>query len=327
MSKPLKLDLGCGRKLYGKGWIGIDKSEHSVAEYKLDFTKVSLPFKDCTVDEIRSAHTFEHITGIDLIFLMNECWRVMKWEKKMWIYVPEIWCDLAWQDPTHKNYFVESSFKFFCGEYLIKHKLDYGIKCTFFEFQEPRREFPTGTSSTQKQYCTMLKFCLLKSGRHHNECKKRFPFNIKDVGKAVKAEAQTQLPVKSSNPTVSTKPMHDPEWFLNTRWKTEHNMNFSDIAKRIAKHAINKHMKRIVSIKVDASLRYGENSAAGGAAGLLSDLRRKFTRIEGFFKHDRQSTTENIIDTLFDNAVYSILAVMAIEEGKIEEIMEERKDD
>jgi len=295
---------------------------------------VSLPFDDCTVDEIRSEHTFEHITGDDLIFLMNECWRVMKWEKKMWIYVPEIWCDLAWQDPTHKNYFVESSFKFFCGEYLIKHKLDYGIKCIFYEFQGPKREFPTGKSATQKAYCTMLKFCLLKSRKHYNKHKNKFPFNIKDAGKAIKAEAKTQLPVHLVVPEQPTRSrasrclsMHDPEWFLNTRWKTEHNMDFSDITKRIAKHAINKHMKRVVSIKVDASLRYGENSAAGGAAGLMSDLRRKFTRIEGFFKHDRQSTTENIIDTLFDNAVYSILAVMAIEEGKIEEIMEERKDD
>jgi len=344
MSKPLRLDLGCGRNKKGPEWIGIDISSKVGADIQLDFGKQRLPFPDESVDQIRAYHSLEHITKSELIFLMNECWRVLKWSDlslsdfdhtgKMWILVPSAWTNSGQQDPTHKNFFVKSSLKFFCGDYLIKHKLDYGINSAFFEYKDVAVEYPCGRAIDQKQYCTTYKFSLLKSKEHHNKCKNRFPFNIKDTGKAIKAEAQTQLPVHLVVPAQPTRSrasrclsMHDPEWFLNTRWKTEHNMDFSDTTKRIAKHAINKHMGRIIAIKVDASLRYGENSAPGGAQGLLSDLRRKFTRIEGFFKHNRQSTTENIIDTLFDNAVYSILAVMAIEEGKIEEIAKEKKDD
>ena len=320
MSEALKIDLGCGRKLYGKGWTGIDKSKYSAAKYKIDFTKTSLPFPDETVDEIRSEHTFEHINGVDLIFLMNECWRVMKWGTRLWIYVPEVWCDLAWQDPTHKNYFVESSFKFFCGDYLIKHKLDYGIKCIFYEFQEPKREYPSGSSEKEKQYCTMLKFCLLKNKKHYNDRKNKFPFNIKNEGKAVPPEAQTQLDLKPKRPVNTEKSRHDPEWFLNTRWKTEHNVAFSDTVKRVAKRAINKHITKIMRIKIDASKRYGSDPAPLGTKGLFADLNRKFRRTERFFWDRVQDTgNENILDTLYDGAVYYILMAMAFEQELLEE--------
>lgn len=124
----MKLDIGGGQNPK-KGFLSVDQRDVPETAYLVDLEWEKLPIKDSSVDEIYSHHTFEHIKNI--IPLMNECYRVLKKGGEMIIIVPHKDCSLAWQDPTHQRYFVEGSMKFFCGDYLKKYKLDYGITANF----------------------------------------------------------------------------------------------------------------------------------------------------------------------------------------------------
>lgn len=122
----MKIDIGGGRN-NKRGFKNLDIVPE--ADFYCNLEKDKFPFKDESVEEYYTQHTFEHIDNIINVF--NEVWRTLKWNKKITIKVLYKDCVLAWQDPTHKRYWTEESFKYFCGEYLKKYKLDYGIKCCF----------------------------------------------------------------------------------------------------------------------------------------------------------------------------------------------------
>jgi len=126
IEKNIKIELGGGRNPK-PGYKNVDIIPEADFQCNLEFD--NLPFENETINEIYTHHTFEHIENI--IKVMNECWRVLKFGGKMIVVVPHLNCTLAWQDPTHKRYWNEESMKFFCGKYLKKYKLDYGIKCCF----------------------------------------------------------------------------------------------------------------------------------------------------------------------------------------------------
>ena len=74
-TKPLKLELGCG-SFQREGWIGIDIA--GKPDLYLDLRR-GLPFPDNSVDEIHSAHVFEHLEyPSELKFILSECYRVLK---------------------------------------------------------------------------------------------------------------------------------------------------------------------------------------------------------------------------------------------------------
>jgi len=306
--EPIALDLGCGRNKYQPWYKGIDISKAVNPDICMDFTVTPLPFPDMSVDTIYTSHTLEHITGRQLIFLMNECWRVLKWTDdksdyedtgKMWIHVPHKDCILAWQDPTHRNYFVEDSFKFFCGEYLTKHKLDYGIEAIFWQ-NNPRKYFPQSCKDDRgEKYCKMIEFLLLKDYDHYIKYVGKFPLNKKEQ----KDEKSEKL----------LKDIND-KWFDTTNYKTDHNNHFNNELKNIAKHAINKHLKEILEIKIDATNRYGIQFAPRGKEGLMHDIYRKLVRTYNHYEAGESLTSENIKDTLRDGAVYFVLALLYEEE-------------
>jgi len=293
MKKVIRLDLGCGRNKYRKSFIGIDISPDVGADIVLDLEKDRLPFDDESVEDIHTSHTLEHISGEGQIHLMNECWRVLKWaddsfgsgQGKMWIEVPHKNCDLAWQDPTHKWFFVDSSFKFYCGDYLIKHQLDYGIKCIFEQIQN-RHVVPEGKDA---QYCTMLHVGLKKNFSYFKERVTSFPFSKLD-------------PIKVSIPSVDS-----------------HIEEFHQKLMAVAEKAIHKYADKIMKIKIDATKRYGASPAPLGIKGLFADLNRKHERLRQWMWEGQKETSEKIMDTLADNAVYSILAMMEYDRRKEEE--------
>ena len=119
----LKIDLGCGLNK-AEGYLGVDIKEAKGVDIVRDIEKHGLPFCDNSAIEIRAVSTLEHFT--DLIFVMNECWRVLKPEGVLWGTVPRAGSDAANRDPTHKRYFVVNSFKYFKKDYTPKFL--YGIK-------------------------------------------------------------------------------------------------------------------------------------------------------------------------------------------------------
>lgn len=154
------IELGCGKNKK-EGYVGIDISPNSDADHIVDLETDGLPFPNESVLQVYTSHTLEHISN--LIHVMNECWRVLKWGGVMTIKVPHKDCPLAWQDPTHKRFFVPAFTKFFCGEYMAKYKHDYGIRCCFKEILNVV-SYPDG----RPEYFQEIEVQLLKDKEHYD---------------------------------------------------------------------------------------------------------------------------------------------------------------
>lgn len=123
-----KLNLGCGND-YLEGWLNIDISVKSKADLVYDLSK-GIPLADNSVIQIKAQHFLEHIQ--DIIYMMNEIWRVCINGAKVYIEVPHQSSLMAFADPTHKRIFNEESFKYFYsgGDHYWIHDI-YGIICDF----------------------------------------------------------------------------------------------------------------------------------------------------------------------------------------------------
>lgn len=123
--EPLRLDIGCGKTKLD-GWVGIDRlpfgqkwqSDLSKAPWQIQseecppFDDVmsldSMPatycftLPDSSVDEVRSSHFVEHLTGTERVAFFNELWRVMKDGATALIVTPNWSHSCAYGDPTHQ---------------------------------------------------------------------------------------------------------------------------------------------------------------------------------------------------------------------------------
>lgn len=130
--KSLKLDLGCGQNVK-EGYTGVDIAKVKGVGVVHDLTVTPWPFEDNSVDDIHSAHFFEHLTGVQRISFMEECWRILKPKTQMVIIVPH-WSSMrSVQDPFHAWPPVcETSFLYFNKGWRDTNKLDhYPITCDF----------------------------------------------------------------------------------------------------------------------------------------------------------------------------------------------------
>lgn len=96
---PLRLDIGCG-KTKMDGWEGIDSLDFG--QKHVHDVRKGLPFGDNSVDEVRSSHFVEHLTGAERIQFFNELWRVMKDGATAMIVTPDWSHACAYGDPTHQ---------------------------------------------------------------------------------------------------------------------------------------------------------------------------------------------------------------------------------
>lgn len=105
------LNLGCGSK-HKPGYINVDYT--APADVIFDISR-GLPFSDDTMDRIEADNLMEHFDNYEFMFVMNECWRVLKKDGTFWMKVPDAlnWMDGAFGDPTHKRFFVPRSFLYF----------------------------------------------------------------------------------------------------------------------------------------------------------------------------------------------------------------------
>lgn len=89
----IKLDLGSS-DLKRKGFLSVDMTKG--ADLICDLTK-GIPYADSSVDMIKSDHFFEHLDIDQLIYVLSECYRVLKRGHKLDFTVPHI-------DPYMKAY-------------------------------------------------------------------------------------------------------------------------------------------------------------------------------------------------------------------------------
>jgi hypothetical protein len=149
----LKLDLGCGQHPRD-GYEGVDLYGDK-AKHKVDLFKFPWPFADASVEEINCSHFMEHIPareveprdlvegypmyaavnliGQDMLFaFMDECYRILKQDSWMHVVVPSGRSNRAFQDPTHRRFFVQETFLYFARDWRKMNALDhYRVVCNF----------------------------------------------------------------------------------------------------------------------------------------------------------------------------------------------------
>jgi predicted SAM-dependent methyltransferase len=139
-----KLDLACGQRPR-EGFEGVDIWEG--AQHVVDLMTYPWPFADSSIAELRSSHFAEHIPmvhvdergqpvahgGQDALFrFMDEAWRVLVPGGLFTVIVPAGRSNRAFQDPTHRRFFVEETFAYFSAAWRKSQLLDhYNVKCDF----------------------------------------------------------------------------------------------------------------------------------------------------------------------------------------------------
>ncbi|GAG67153.1 unnamed protein product [marine sediment metagenome] len=132
----MKLNIGSGKQRF-PGFLNVDKSPVVNPDFLCNVDR-GIDFDDDSVDEIKAKMILEHVD--DIIFVMNELWRIMKHNSLLHIIVPHECSSMAWADPTHKRIFNEESFGYFCSKWHggldgksnhYERHYEYGIKCDF----------------------------------------------------------------------------------------------------------------------------------------------------------------------------------------------------
>jgi len=124
-----QLDICCGFKKQ-HNYIGVDIDINSQADIIADLNKI-WPFKDNTFNKIRAYDAIEHL--INPIHIMNEIWRISKYNAEIDIFVPSTDGRGAFQDPTHVSYWNLNSFWYYVinNPILFKIGRSYGFKGCF----------------------------------------------------------------------------------------------------------------------------------------------------------------------------------------------------
>ncbi len=126
ISKPLRIDLGCG-SWKPEGFIGVDSYPGSEVDIIADLNE-NFPFPDNSIDEVRAHDVIEHLP--DRIHTMNEIWRICKPNATIDIRVPSTDGRGAFQDPTHVSFWNINSFKYYSIEFP-----EYITLCRSYGFQ------------------------------------------------------------------------------------------------------------------------------------------------------------------------------------------------
>jgi SAM-dependent methyltransferase len=135
MKQGYHLDLGCGKKprnpyLYNH-LSGVDIYRHPNLDVSVDFKLANLsmqpiPFEDQYFDAVSAFDVIEHIprvlpdgntgTRFPFVDLMNEIWRVLKFNGMFYAITPAYPRLEAFQDPTHVNIITKNTHEYFCGK-------------------------------------------------------------------------------------------------------------------------------------------------------------------------------------------------------------------
>ena len=124
----------------GLSW-GVDlyeDREKRVIKCQLGFEK--LPFEDNSVDYLTAYDLLEHIPrhgnlphhgNTPFIYLMNECWRILKVDG-LFLSMTPIYPYLgAFEDPTHNNIMTSDTFRLYFSSEKIDIAHHYGITSNF----------------------------------------------------------------------------------------------------------------------------------------------------------------------------------------------------
>jgi SAM-dependent methyltransferase len=144
-SDLVAVDLGCGsapsNRFNANQVFGLDlveNKENNVIKCRLGFEQ--LPFKDNSIDYLTAYDLLEHIpryaeleehNNTPFIFLMNECFRVLK-KDGIFLSMTPIYPYLgAFKDPTHNNIMTSETLSLYFSNNKCNIAKHYGITCDF----------------------------------------------------------------------------------------------------------------------------------------------------------------------------------------------------
>lgn len=126
----MKINIGAGMD-YRENWLNTDISRSAKTDVINDIGNDRLPVDDGEAEQVYCSGVLEQILeNKQLIFAMNEMWRVLKKGGLLEIVVPNAEHAIAFQDPMDVRKFTPKTFAYFIDgvrEYELYGKV-YGFK-------------------------------------------------------------------------------------------------------------------------------------------------------------------------------------------------------
>jgi predicted SAM-dependent methyltransferase len=122
----MKLNLGCGYN-HMPGYVNIDNRPEVNPDLLCDVLG-GLPYGDNTVEKVFARDFLEHIPIGKVIGVIENIWRVLKFDGIFESITPSTDGRGAFQDPTHVSFWNQNSWLYYSEPHLRKL---YGIKANF----------------------------------------------------------------------------------------------------------------------------------------------------------------------------------------------------
>jgi len=103
----MKLNLGCGNR-HETGYVNVDVDQAHKPDKVWDLGRFPYPWRDNTIDEVKMRFVLEHVD--DIIKVMDEVWRILRFGCRAYIEVPYVTHFQAIGHPQHKHYFHWGTF-------------------------------------------------------------------------------------------------------------------------------------------------------------------------------------------------------------------------
>ncbi len=116
--KQLNVNIGCGDGWHHEGWLGLDSKKgkaypnkkNAKSGFDLDYDILEgLPFETGTVNCIFMSHILEHFTYNESLFVLRECYRVLKIGGRIRLVVPDLDLYISKYSVSDKTFFSNKS--------------------------------------------------------------------------------------------------------------------------------------------------------------------------------------------------------------------------
>lgn len=109
-----RLEVGCGNKDHWRAGFNVRQDIQDFGQEIVWDLEQGIPLPDNSCLEIYASNIFEHLHPDKLVYVVNECWRVLRKGGELWVVVPDHLRGTAYI-PSHLIRFTEDTFNFFTG--------------------------------------------------------------------------------------------------------------------------------------------------------------------------------------------------------------------
>lgn len=156
------LDIGCGCSKTHPDVIGVDRVALPGVDVVHDLNSYPWPFESNSINEVNANMVLEHLDSLKAA--MAEIHRMLVPGGIVRITVPYYASTVAFQDPTHKNFFTEKTFLYFTKESPLAYYFE-------FHFEQISLNVHAGSTSRLEKLRCLIPF---------RSVLKHFMFNMYD---------------------------------------------------------------------------------------------------------------------------------------------------